>query len=177
MLKNINSVLIFVICVFSSMACSQKTAVNELTQLLPDTCLPIASSNITVNLGIKWQPYLFATRVCPLEKQKGVKANIYLISIFIEDYYRDKPADSPWEQFPTPVLVNEKGTQVGVVSELFPEESPGEMVLTYGKWVGNIPGEIKMHVLHPGVAGDYDLPTLYWHAEKKQYAVEALFLK
>lgn len=143
--------------------------VERLQRLLPATCVSLAAAKVNVTLSAEWKSYIGATRACPLTKNNGEKADIWLVSVFIEDYYRDKPADAPWEDFPKPVLLNVVGQQVGTLEALFPNESPGEMVLTYGRWQGNTPGEIKTRMLHPGVSGNYDLPTLRWNKALGRY--------
>lgn len=95
-----------------------------------------------------------------------------LISIFIKNYYGDKPVGSKWENFPKPALFSDKGERVGELKVLFPGEDVGEMILTYGHWQGNIPGQIRMRIIHPGVAGDYNLPTLLWSKEKQLYVAQ-----
>lgn len=146
---------------------------ERLQQLLPATCVSLAASKLNLTLPAEWRPYIGATRVCPLKRNSGATENIRLVSIFIEDYYRNKPADAPWEDFPKPVLLDDVGQQVGTLEALFPNESPGEMVLSYGRWQGHIPTEIKMRMLHPGVSGNYDLPTLRWNKKSRRYESSA----
>ncbi|MCK7577307.1 MAG: hypothetical protein MZV65_16685 [Chromatiales bacterium] len=66
-------------------------------------------------------------------------------------------------------MVNAKGEHVGELEELFPlHGNITEMVLTYGRWVENIPGKIRMHIINPAVSGDHDLPALSWSGKKLQ---------
>ena len=151
-------------------ACNARTPAEDgFQQLLPQACVPLASSKVTVALSAAWEPYLSATRACPLAKQQGTQPEITLITIFAVDYYRDKPEGAVWENFPDPILVNRAGARVGTLEHLFPDEAPGEMTLSYGRWRGNIPGEIRIHITHSGVSGDYDLPTRLWSEERKRY--------
>lgn len=172
MLKYINRTVVFALCTMASLACSTPANSNHFQRLLPDSCVPLASLELRITLAAEWRPYLSATRACPLVRQHGVKPDIVLISIFSEDYYRDKPDGSVWESFPKPILFNYKGERVGEFEELFPYDLPSEMILTYGHWHGNIPGEIRMHIIHPGAGGNYDLPTLLWKKEKQRYVTQ-----
>lgn len=172
MLKHIFITLPLILCGLASLGCSTTTSADHFQRLSPGSCVALASTKLKIELAAEWQPYLSSTHVCPLVKQHGVKPEIILISVSMESYYRDKPAGAVWENFPQPILFNDKGKSVGVLKALFPEESPGEMILTYGHWQGNIPGEIRMHIIHPGVAGDYDLPTLLWDKDKKRYVAQ-----
>lgn len=173
MLKRINQSAVFALFALAGLACSTPaSSTNDFQRLMPDACIPLAASKLNVPLAAEWRPYLSSTRVCPLVQQRGAKPDIVLISISIQDYYRDKPADAKWENFPKPILANYRGEHVGEISELFPEESPGEMILTYGHWQDNIPGEIRMHIINPAVTGDYDLPTLLWNKEKQRYVAQ-----
>ena len=115
--------------------------------------------------------------MCPLNKKKNTKPEIFLVSIFIQDYYKNKPDDALWEEFPTPILVNSKGEKLGEIPALFPDESPGEMILTFGNWRDSVPGEIRMHIINPAVSGDYDLPILFWNQQLKRYLATAASIK
>ena len=58
---------------------------------------------------------------------------------------------------------------MGELKELFPDDLPGEMTITYGRWEGNVPGEIRMRVVANIVVKNYDLPTLKWNKETRRY--------
>ena len=108
-------------------------------------------------------------RVCPLVRTAGDKPAIVLVSVFIEDFYRDKPMDAEWDKFPKPVFFNATGQCVARLPDLYPTEPPRDLELSYGHWQGNIPGEIRTHVLNPAVGGDFDLPVLKWDETKHRY--------
>ena len=46
------------------------------------------------------------------------------------------------------------------------------MVLTYGRWQGNIPGETGIHIVANTVVSNYDLPTLFWSNDKQRYVAQ-----
>jgi|GEM_PF-3712282 len=115
------------------------------------SCKPVGSSEFADKLPPDWSPYLSATKVCPLLPTHKTKSHIVLISIFATDYYRDKPADAPWANFPKPILVNRDGAYVARLPELFPFDEPRELSLRYGRWQGDTPGEIRVHVRNPPI--------------------------
>jgi len=172
MLKPINITAASILCALASLGCSATVHADDIQRLLPDTCVPLASSKLTVTLAPEWQPYLSSTRVCPLARQRGAKPNIVLISVFAEDYYyqiRGKPDADAWADFPKSLLFNAEGKQVGEIERLFPGDNLGEVVLAYGHWQGSIPGEIRTHIISRTATGDRDLPTLLWNKEKQRY--------
>ena len=165
------------LCVLLSFGCSKQGDSNyvntaDFSELQPGSCQQLAVSTIKVRLGQEWQPYLASTRFCHLVKPGETDAAIILISIFTDDYYRDKPDGGVWEEFPKPVLINKKGEIVGNRVELYPYDLPSEMSLSYGNWLDNIPGEIRMHVIANTVVSTYELPTLSWNKEKQRYLAQ-----
>jgi hypothetical protein len=177
MQKIIKISMVSSVCFLLAIACSKQSANNgenavHFSELQPESCQQLAASTIKVRLGQEWQPYLASTRFCRLVKPGETDAAIILISVFTDDYYRDKPDGAVWEDFPKPVLINKTGEIVGNLVELFPYDLPSEMNLRYGNWQGNIPGEIRMHVIANTVVNTYDLPTLSWNKEKQRYVAQ-----
>jgi len=172
MLRHINIAAVSILCALAGPGCSTTVKADDLQKLLPDTCVPLASSKLKVTLAPEWQPYLSSTRVCPLAKKHGAKPDVVLISVFAEDYYygiRGKPGAYAWNDFPKSLLFNSEGEQVGKVERLFPVDNVSEVVLAYGHWQGNIPGEIRTHIIPRTATGDRDLPALLWSKEKQRY--------
>ena len=113
--------LIFIFFILTAASCSKQSDNAPFIRLLPESCEPLATAALKPVLDDKWQPYLSATRVCPLSKSKNINPKIFLIAIFVQDYYLSKPENALWEEFPTPILVNNKGKKVGEMPALFPE--------------------------------------------------------
>ena len=172
MLKPLNIAAASMLCALTCPVYSTTVSADDFQRLLPDTCVPLAASNLKVTLAPEWQPYLSSTRVCTLAKKRGVKPDIVLISVFAEDHYyeiRGKPDSYVWANFPQPLLFNSRGEQVGKLERLFPGDNLGEVELAYGHWQENIPGEIRTHIVPRTATGDRDLPTLFWNKEKRRY--------
>ncbi len=148
---------------------NRSQASSEYQQLSEDSCVPYGESAFKPALPAEWQPYLVSTRVCPLVNKPGNKPAIVLVAIFIDHYYRDRSIDEAWEKFPKPVFFNADGRCVARPPDLYPTEPPRDMEIMFGKWQGEIPGEIRTHVLNPAVGGDFDLPNLVWDTSKRIY--------
>lgn len=172
MLNYVTIIVAFFLHAWTALGCSTIVRADTFQKLLPATCMPLASSKIQVTLSTEWQPFLSSTRVCPLAKHRDAKPSIVLISVFAEDYYysvRGKPDSYVWKEFPNSLLFNSEGGQVGKLEKLFPADNLSEVVLAYGHWQGNIPGEIRTHIISRTLAGDRDLPVLSWKKEEQRY--------
>lgn len=170
-MKHTKTKLLLTLITLSGQVCiAGSPSIAEFQTLAAQSCVPLSSSPIKPSLSAQWQPYLSATRVCPLAQGSGIKASIILVSVFHKDYYRNKPADAAWENFPKPLFFDTQGRCVAGLPELYPDEPPREMVLSYGHWQGTIPGMIRVHVVDPAVGGDYDLPTFIWDTKLQRYS-------
>lgn len=138
----------------------------------PAHCQPAAAD---LALPAVWTPYRAATRVCALSEREAktvrsrAPAKVRLVAVFTEDYYRDLPADAPWERFPLPVLLDEAGRCLAQLPHLFPSDPPEDLEVRPGRWRDGIPQEIQLQVRSPAQGGDYRLPTLRWDAKARLY--------
>lgn len=154
---------------FAGITCAKTDNTKDFQRLSDKSCVAYAEAKLKPTLSPAWQPYLAATRVCPLVKKAGDKPEIVLVSVFSDDYYRNKPMDAVWENFPKPIFFNKDGNCVARLPDLYPTEPPRDLEITYGHWKNSIPQEIRTHVLNPAVTGDYDLPKLIWDEKTHQY--------
>ncbi len=138
----------------------------------PAHCQPAAAD---LALPAAWTPYRAATRVCALSERAGEKVQapapgkVRLVAVFTDDYYRDLPADAPWERFPLPLLLDEAGRCLAQLPHLFPSDPPEGLEVRPGRWRDGIPQEIQLQVRSPAQGGDYRLPTLRWDAKVRLY--------
>jgi hypothetical protein len=121
-----------------------------------------------LKLPPEWAPYRAAARACPFVRG-GAAARVSLISVFVDEYYRDLPKDAPWQAFPRAMLVDAEGRCLSRLAHLYPVEPPSELVVRFGKWRQGLPTEIRFRVRNPAVSGDYTLPTLTWNPQTKAY--------
>jgi len=135
--------------------------------LSPASCQPLSSAD-QAKLPATWQAFATAARRCELAAP-GTPAKVALVSIFTEEYYRGRPANAPWEEFPKPLLLDASGRCVGVLPELYPTEEPRTLTLRHGLWRDGVPQEIRVQVANPAVGGDYALPPLRWDAAQQRY--------
>ncbi|MBF9265171.1 hypothetical protein [Paracidovorax cattleyae] len=126
-------------------------------------------------LPAAWAPYRDATRVCALAERPAGKAparapaKVRLVAVFTDAYYRNLPADAPWERFPLPLLVDEAGRCLARLPHLFPVDPPEDLEVRPGRWRDGIPQEIQLQVRSSAQGGDYRLPTLRWDGEARFY--------
>lgn len=121
-----------------------------------------------LKLPPEWGPYRAAARACPFVRG-GATARVSLVSVFVDEYYRDLPKDAPWEAFPRAMMVDADGRCLSRLAHLFPFEPPSELVVRSGNWRYGLPTEIRFRVKNPAVSGDYSLPALTWNPTTKTY--------
>ncbi len=132
-------------------------------------CVGFEQSVFKPILSATWREFLPYTKVCSLRKMANVDAEVFLISIFTEDFYLRNPTEKAWKQFPLPLLLDAKGNCLARLPEHFPTDQPRELSLSLGNWQNNIPGQIVVNVHNPAAGGDYRLPALFWDANKRKY--------
>lgn len=138
----------------------------------PAHCQPLAADLV---LLAAWAPYRAATRVCALAERATEKVQsrapnrVRLVAVFTHDYYRNLPADAPWERFPLPLLLDEAGRRLAQLPHLFPADPPEILEVRPGRWRNGLPQEIQLHVRSPAQGGGYRLPTLRWDAKARVY--------
>ena len=135
--------------------------------LLPEACVSLSVED-RARLPRPWKPYVEAVRRCELAAP-GAQSQIALISVFAEEYYRGRPSNAPWEDFPKPLLVDRDFRCVGGLRELFPHDQPRALTLRVGLWRKGIPQEIRGQVDDPAVGGGYVLPVLRWSEVDHRY--------
>jgi len=158
---------VFLLAACASYVC---LAHDETFQVLnPADCVDISSTTLKNALPSDWQPFISATKACALAPQQKPQPSVWLVSVFADVYYQNKPASAPWENFPQTMLVDNHGDCLAQLPELYPHDQPRALELRYGDWVGAIPQKIHVHVKNPAMGGDYDLPSLIWNAKDKLY--------
>lgn len=122
----------------------------------------------TAPLTADMEPYRASVKDCPIART-GQPAKVHLLSVFTDDYYKGRPADAPWQQFPLPLLIDASGRCLGRLPHLFPVDPPQELVVSAGQWRRGMPHELRLQVLSPAVGGNYRLPSLRWDAKQQIY--------
>ncbi|QPF75634.1 hypothetical protein G8A07_23760 [Roseateles sp. DAIF2] len=133
----------------------------------PMACQVLTAEQLA-RLPAVWHRYAAVAKGCKLSAP-GRPTRLTLVSIFTEDYYRDRPVDAPWEEFPKPLLLDQDFRCVGVLPEIYPIEQPRELTLRHGRWRDGLPQEIRIHVSNPAIGGDYKLPAMRWDPSLKLY--------
>ena len=161
--------LLGVIVVLTASSASATQAAGWIT-LNDSMCKPIAAS---AALPEAWSKYRESTRICSLARNDSQVAQVSLVSVFVDDYYRGLPKDAPWESFPMPMLVDPSGRCLAQLSHLFPSEPPSRLVVQAGGWKNGVPTLLRFNVLNPAVDGNYRLPSMKWDEQTKRYLLAA----
>jgi hypothetical protein len=143
-------------------------------QALPESaCVPITRGPMAFRLSDEWAPFSDQTRVCALRRTAADRPFVFLVSVFVREYFdrhvevKDRPA------FPPPRLVDREGRCLAQLVEQFPFDPPRDLSVRYGAWRSNVPTEIRVLVSNPAAGGDYELPRLRWDAAAKSYRPDA----
>ena len=132
-----------------------------------EQCVPIQDEVLNA-LPSEWLKYKGFIKICALKKNMTAKSGVYIISIWSHDYL-DALKKETWENFPLTILVDNNYRQCGRFPELYPRSYVNSLYVSYGKWKGNIPTEIRIDVTDPTVTGDYHYAPLLWDDKDKQY--------
>ncbi|MFY9149549.1 MAG: hypothetical protein WAP08_08525 [Smithellaceae bacterium] len=118
-----------------------------------------------------WYKYKGFVKKCPLKKDATSQSDYAIVSIWAYDYLQAR-GSMVWEDFPLPLIVDAQFNPVGVFPEIYPMDSPTHLIVYYGKWQGDIPGEILIDVSNPAVSGDYYYEPLIWDKKTGKYEMK-----
>ncbi|CAN7452341.1 hypothetical protein [Acidovorax sp. LjRoot117] len=145
---------------------------HDFVTIAPAACTPVEQG---MGLPADMAAYRAAVKVCPLAQPTAphtAQAQVRLLSVFTDDYYKALPADAPWQNFPLPMLIDATGRCLGRIGHLFPADPPQELTISAGRWQRGIPHELRLKVRSPAVGGDATLPSLHWNARSGGYAAK-----
>lgn len=145
---------------------SSSLAAQPLVKLNPQTCRPLPAEQMAW-LGAEWTPYQAFTKFC--EVKYGKSAALYLVSVWADDFYATKPASDPAVKFPKPILAGPDGMKFGELPMNFPRDPPRTLSVTFARWTGGFPHEIRLWVEDPTVVGDHSLRPLEWDATSQTF--------
>ena len=131
----------------------------------PDSCRRLTDTQ-RAWLGPEWQPFEAYAKSCEV-KRSGSTA-LYLVSVWADDYEARLPAGAPAVKLPKPVLVSKDGTILGRLPVGFPRDPPRSTDVTFTKWAGDFPAQIRVDVEDPTVVGNHSL-TVRWEPASKQF--------
>ena len=119
--------------------------------------------------GEAWRPFAAAVRVCSVRRDAKAPAGLLIASVWEDDYFATRPDGSTMVEMPHAQLLSAEGKRLGELPRNFPADEAATLKLSFGDWRGNRPGEIRVCVLSPGVAGDDVLPPLRLDATGTHY--------
>lgn len=144
-------------------------ATPPLTRLAQASCQSQADSKYPGAWPASWQAFQTHAKACPLQIRSGQKAEVWLLSVWAEDYLSAHPEVKDWPSFPRPLIVDRTGRCLAVLPELFPFDEPRTLTVSYERTRGGYPRQITVRVENPAEGGSYKLPVLKWDARQKQY--------
>lgn len=117
-------------------------------------------------LGVEWQPFVPYVKSC--EVKRASSAELYVISVWADDYEAQLPKDAPAVKFPKPLIVSKDGKTLGRLPLGFPRDPPRSSDVTFTKWSGGFPRQIRVGVDDPTVAGNSTL-LLEWNTQSNSF--------
>lgn len=134
---------------------------GPLVTVRPGDCIP-ASRQQKNWLGSVWVPFQPFVKSC--EVKSGRKTVLYLISVWADDYEAKLPESAPSVKFPKPILLGPAGVVLGELPMNFPRDPPRTLTVTFARWLGGFPHEVRFWVDDPTVLGNHSIPSLEWDA-------------
>jgi hypothetical protein len=134
-------------------------------------CVVLEEKDIN-RLPPPWHSYKGFIKICNLKKDKTSEAKISIISVWSHDYL-DGRKKTNWEDFPLPILVDDRFNTCGTFPELYPSSYVNSLYVYYGKWNAGIPTEIRIDVADPTVSGDYYYAPLLWDNKSRTYRMKS----
>ncbi len=162
--------ILLAVTVLCSTACATKYP--GFIEMMDNNCIVLDEVDLQ-KLSAEWRKYKDFVKKCGFVKRGGSKASVYLISVWAIDCLEAKRSDT-WENFPRTIIVDEQFKQIGAFpeEELYPYYHPCSLYIYYGKWQGDIPGEILIDVSNPAVSGDYYYAPLIWDKKTGKYEMK-----
>lgn len=173
-----NGLIVKIFCFFLVCCSSEVWAYQGFGLLKESDCKSIAHSNVP-KLPVEWQKYSDFVKVCELKERKEEVATVFVVSIWVSEYYRTCfPGRNPvWEEFPLPLILDAKFRKIGELPEIYPSNDITSPDVYYGRWKRGIPTEIRIDVNNPAVDGDYYYPPLHWEPQKGLYMMSGKEVK
>ena len=126
-----------------------------------------------LKLPTEWHKYGDFAKICGLKAKKTKTAKIFIVSIWVLDYYKDKSPEALWEKFPLPIIVKKDFKQIGQLPRIYPMDHVVESFVYYGKWKSGFPHEIRVDVFNPTLTGNYYFRPLIWNNRVGSYEMKS----
>lgn len=134
-------------------------------KLDPARCISVTAQQRTW-LGTEWQPFLTFVKACRVRRDDP--ANLFVISVWEDDYEAQLPKDAPAPKYPKPLIVTKDGKVLGRLPLGFPRDPPRSSDLTFTKWSDGFPHRIRLEIDDPTVIGNSRL-LLEWDAQSNSF--------
>jgi len=167
----------FILILFSALSFACTTSVHGdvypgFLLLNSSKCSPLDKDSV-LKLPNEWHKYGDFVKICGLRARKAKTAKIFIVSIWVLDYYKDKSPEALWEKFPLPIIVNSDFKQIGQLPRIYPMDHVVESFVYYGKWKSGFPHEIRVDLFNPTITGNYYFMPLIWNTEVGNYKMKS----
>jgi hypothetical protein len=169
MLKLGRCLLLIIFCLLAVTPIGYGANYSGFRELLPDECVSLNKKTVLTKLPAEWRPYAGFVKICDLKQKKSPHAQVSLVTVWVEDYYELTGKNTPWKNFPRPLIVDRNKKKLGELPELYPRDDTKMPVLHYGEWQSGIPTEIRVDVDVYAENADYYYPPFHWDQKKKRY--------
>ena len=135
-------------------------------RLDPRACRPLPPAQRNW-LGKDWLPFQNFVKSC--EVTRGKATVLYVISIWVDEYYASLPPSLPAVKFPRPIVAGPDGKVLGSLPMNFPRDPPRTLDVTFVRWSDNFPQQIQFWVEDPTVLGNHSVPPIDWDAKRGRF--------
>ena len=119
----------------------------------------------------EFHKYRKFTKVCGVGPSPK-RPVLYLVAIWVDDYYSAQPGVPQAEDIPLPVLITKQGSMVGSLPLSFPGEGPLSVVVRFLDWQKDWPHQIRLTTSTAAVGDPPKVRPLYWHRGEKRFIAQ-----
>ncbi|GFO60219.1 hypothetical protein GMST_25440 [Geomonas silvestris] len=140
-------------------------------ELLQESQCSKADAYLVSTLPTQWQKYALFVKSCELMGKAGSPSGFQIVSVWVDEYFQEKyPRQHPrWEPFPKALILDSHLKVVGTLPVVYPRDDITFPDVFYGRWITNVPTEIRIDVENPAEGGDYYYAALVWDESSHSY--------
>lgn len=132
------------------------------------SCLPIPVETAQT-LGTDWAALAKFAQRCTVigpDKRPALTVDVIRLDLaFKIDFF----ASHLDQQVPQPIIRDRAGNVVGKLVEQFPVDPPGRMRVTFARWQGGWPHEIRLYQAGESAIAPHAVPPMRWNASSRTF--------
>ncbi len=174
---NILRLLVFSLGALTAIACMYEPLISHAKspsatpdfafELRSDDCRP-ASDVERKWTDNRWDSWVDHVKTCALRLGEGAPI-LYLLSVWVDDYYGMKKGTPRAEEIPRPILLSSEGSWLGELPWHFPGEEATTLKVIFRSWRNGWPEYIDLFLFDMAVGGNRPLKEMRWNASKRVY--------